>query len=231
MTPSCAFRRNNLEAIAAAFVEVLELAQELKLLKLGVVSLDGTHIRANASKDRNVTYQRAQQLRMQLRQDVDALLARAEEADQQQEDPQALPEELARREKLLRKMEEACARLEARARERAAAERAEYERQVAARPGREGSAPGPRPKPPQETPAPQEQINLTDPESRLMRQSQREGYTQSYNCQAVVDAGGSQWIVGQRVSECANDAGQLEPDLQSIPATLGQPERVLADCG
>ena len=77
----CTFRRNNLEAIARAFVDVLELAQELKLLKLGTVSLDGTHIKASASKDKNVTYERAQQLRTQLRQDVNDLLQQAERAD------------------------------------------------------------------------------------------------------------------------------------------------------
>jgi transposase len=227
----CAFRRNNLQAIAVSFVDVLELARELKLLQLGAVSLDGTHIRASASKDKNVTYERAQQLRTQLRQDVHQLLQQAESADQKDEDPQQLPQEIARREKLLQKMDAACAQLEARAQARAAAERADYERKVAAREEREGSAKGPEPKPPQATPAPDEQINLTDPDARLMRKSKREGYTQSYNAQAVVAAGGSQLIVGQRVSDCASDAGQLEPDLQSIPETLGQPPTALADCG
>jgi len=227
----CAFRRNNFEAIAVAFVDVLELARELKLLKLGTVSLDGTHIKASASKDKNVTYERAQQLRTQLRQDVNELLQQAEGVDQQNEDPQALPKEIARREKLLQKMDAACARLEQRAQEHAATERAEYERKVQARQQREGAAKGPTPKPPQDTPEPDEQINLTDPDARLMRKSKRESYTQSYNAQAVVDAGGSQVIVGQRVSDCASDAGQLEPDLQSIPPTLGAPDQALADCG
>jgi transposase len=227
----CAFRRNNLQAIAVSFVDVLELARELKLLQLGTVSLDGTHIRASASKDKNVTYERAQQLRTQLRQDVHQLLQQAESADQKDEDPQQLPQEIARREKLLQKMDAACAQLEARAQARAAAERADYERKVAAREQREGSTKGPEPKPPQATPAPDEQINLTDPDARLMRKSKREGYTQSYNAQAVVAAGGSQLIVGQRVSDCASDAGQLEPDLQSIPEILGQPTTALADCG
>lgn len=227
----CAFRRNNLDAIAAAFVDVLELAKELQLLKLGTVSLDGTHIKANASKDKNVTYERAQQLRAQLRQDVNALLHQAERADQQTDDPQALPTEIARRQKLLQKMDQACAQLEQRAQERAERERADYERKVAARQAREGSAKGPEPKPPQATPAPDEQINLTDPDARLMRKSKRESYTQSYNCQAAVDAGESRLIVGQRLTDCASDGGQLEPDLQSIPATLGQPDRALADCG
>jgi transposase len=224
----CAFRRNNLDAIAAAFVNVLELARELQLLSLGVVSLDGTHIKANASKDKNVTYQRARDLRTQLRTDVQELLQQAERADQQDQDPQQLPKAIARREKLLAKMDQACARLEERAQARAAAQRAEYERKVAARQERGGT--GPRPKPPSATPGPDEQINLTDPEARLMRKNKREGYTQSYNAQAVVDTA-SRLMVGQRVCACPSDAGQLEPDLQSIPAVLGEPSAALADCG
>ena len=235
----CTFRRNNLEAVAAAFVDVLELARELRLLKLGCVSLDGTHIRASASKDKNVTYQRACELRAQLRLDVDALLAQAEASDREDTDPQALPKEIARREKLLGKMDTACAQLEARAQARAEVERAEYERKVAARAEREGSAKGPEPKPPRATPEPDEQINLSDPDARLMRKSKREGYTQSYNAQAIVDADGSQLIpsaasgqaLGQRVSTCAADVGETEADLAAIPPSLGLPNAALADCG
>jgi len=228
----CAFRRNNLEAIAQAFVEVLELARELQLLQVGVVSVDGTHLKANASRDKNLTYERAQQLRTQLRAEVNELLQRAEQADQKDEDPQKLPQEIARREKLLEKMEAACAQLEARAQARAEAERAGYERKLAEREQREPSRKGPPLKPPGATgPRPREQINLTDADARIMRKSQRESFSQSYNAQVVVEAGGSQLIVGQRVSNCASDAGQLEPDLDSIPASLGQPHTVLADCG
>jgi hypothetical protein len=79
--------------VAAAFGDVLELARELRLLKLGCVSLDGTHLRASASKDQNVTYQRAGELRTQLRLDVDELLAQAERSDREDSDPQALPAE------------------------------------------------------------------------------------------------------------------------------------------
>jgi transposase len=227
----CAFRRNNFDAIAAAFVEVLELAQELKLLHLGTVSLDGTHLKANAAKDQNITYARATKLRSELQADVKELLEQAEVADGQAPDGQKLPAEIARREKLLSKMDEACVRMEARAKARAASEQAEYERKVAAREQRPGQEKGPHPKPPSQTPAPDEQINLTDAEAKLMRKSKREGYTQSYNAQAVVDADGSCLIVGQRVCDCPSDAGELEADVASIPASLGQPTKVLADCG
>jgi len=227
----CTFRRNNLEAIAQAFVDVLELARELKLLQLGVVSLDGTHLRASASKDKNLTYQRAQQLRAQLKADVARLLEQAEAADQREEDPQRLPAEIARREKLLAKMEAACAQLEARAKARAEAERTEYERKLVQRQQREPGRKGAPPKPPEATVGSKEQINLTDADARIMCKSRRESFQQSYNAQVVVDAGGSQLIVGQRVSNSASDAGQLEPDLESIPAGLGQPHTVLADCG
>ena len=227
----CAFRRNNLAALATAFVDVLELARELKLLQLGTVSLDGTPIKASAAKDQNVTYARAQALRTQLQADVAQLLQQAESADQKSDDPQALPQEIARREKLRQKMDAACAQLEARARARAAAEQAGYEARLAAREQRAGSAKGPAPQPPKRTPEPDEPINLTDPDARLMRKNKSEGYTQSYNCQAAVDAEGSQLIVGQRVTDCASDAGQLDPGLASIPKTSGTPTAALADCG
>jgi hypothetical protein len=227
----CAFRRNNFEAIARAFVDVLELAKELKLLHLGTVSLDGTHLKASAARDKNVTYERARQLRAQLRLDVNQLLTQAEQADAKDQDGQKLPEEIARREKLLAKMDEACAQLEARARARAEQERAEYESKVAAREQREGNKKGRDHKPPEDTPGPDERINLTDADASLMRKGKSEGYTQSYNAQAVVDADGSRLIVGQCMSTCPSDQGQLVADVQSIPATLGQPTAVLADCG
>jgi len=128
-------------------------------------------------------------------------------------------------------MDQACAHLKARAQARAQRERLEYERKVAARAAREGSAQGPHPQPPSETPRPDEQINLTEADAPLMRKSKREGYTQSNNAQAVVDADGSQLVVGQRVSTCAADVGETEADLASIPATLGAPTAALADCG
>ena len=109
------FRRSNKVAIEAAFLQVLLLARETGLLRLGTVSIDGTKLDANASKIRSVRYDRAKQLRARLAADIATLTAQAEAADAENRDPQALPVELARREVLKAKLDAACARLEAEA--------------------------------------------------------------------------------------------------------------------
>ncbi|CAB4244001.1 transposase [Methylacidimicrobium sp. AP8] len=228
----CRFRRENFAAVADCFLKVLELAREMKLLKVGVVSVDGTKIRANASKHRNVTYERAGELVELLRADVADLLKRAEEADRREEaDPGKLPEEIGRRERLQAKLEEAQRRLEERAKERAERERADYERKVKEREARKGSAKGRHIHPPEEKPGAEEQSNLTDPESRLMRKSRNEAFEQSYNAQAAVDAEGSALVLSARVSVCANDAGELEADVRAIPTEAGRVRAVLVDTG
>jgi hypothetical protein len=210
----------------------LELARELGLLKVGTVSIDGTHLRANASKHHSVSYERAGQLREQLQQEVEQLLEEAEQADRDSEqDPQQLPEELSRREKLKAKMDRAREQLEARAKARAAAEQADFERKVRDREARRGARKGRQIKPPKEDPEPHEQMNLTDADSRLMRKNKRSSYEQCYNAQAVVDAEGSQLILGARVSTCASDRRELVEDVRSIPASLGTPGELLADSG
>ena len=159
-------------------------------------------------------------------------MERAEAADDgAAEDPQALPKEIARRQALCERLDAARRRLEAQAKARAAAERADYEAKVAARAGRKGRAKGKQPKPPEGTPRGGEQSNLSDPDSRLMRKSKRHEFRQAYNAQAVVDAGGSQLIVGARVSNCASDRNELVADIEAIAADLGRPETVLADNG
>ena len=209
-------------------MQVLLLAKELKLLRVGLVSVDGSKFKANASKHRSVTYERAGALIAQLEGEIAALLSRAEAADVAgEEDPQALPQEIARREALRDKLDAARRHLEA----RAAAEREAHEAKVAAREKRRGRAKGKHPKPPAETPAADAQSNLSDPDSRLMRKSKQHEYRQAYNAQAAVDAGGSQLIVSARVSQCASDRNDLVADIAAIPAVLGRPETVLADNG
>lgn len=227
------FRRENLEAVSACFVRVLELAREMKVLKVGMVSTDGTHIRANASKHKSVTYRRAGELVERLEEDVKELLGKAELADRTEElDGQRLPDEIARREALKEKLAEARRRIEERAQRRAQAERQEYEEKVAARVQRQGRSKGGAPKPPSETgPRAEEQENLVDGDSRLMRKSNRSPYEQSYNAQAVVDAEGSQLILGARISRQGIDQRELARNIEAVPASIGRPTCVLADSG
>ena len=225
-----AFRRENAEAFAAAFAQVLLLAKELGLLKLGTVSIDGTKIDANASKIRSVRYDRAKALREQLDKDIAALMARAEAADAADApDPQVLPEEIARRQALRDKLDAACARLEAEAAARAAEEQPAYEDKKRAHEARGGR--GRAPKEPDDTPPPDAQSNLTDPDSALMRKSKRHEYRQAYNAQAVVDADGSQLVLTSHVSQNASDAPTFRETIDRLCEEVGQPTTILGDSG
>jgi transposase len=223
------FRRTNKGAFEAAFLEVMLLARETGLLKLGTVSIDGTKIDADASKIRSVRYDRAQVLREKLAADIAALTAKAEAADAEEEDPQALPQEIARRAALKEKLDAACARLEAEAKARAEAERPEYERKAVyqAKRGRRGRPP----KPPEETPPPDRQTNLTDPDSALMRRSDAHEYRQAYNAQAVVCAEGSQLILATNLVATPADAPSFAATVLAMENTVGLPRTVLADAG
>ena len=228
----CTFRRVNFEAVSEAFLQVLQLARKLRILKVGTVSVDGTHIRANASKDKNVRYDRAGELEQQLQLDIAELLQQAEQTDQREDnDGQSLPKEIARRERLLMKMQKARADLEERAKARAASKQADYEKKVRDRDQRAGKSKGKEILPPKDTPDDHEQANLTDSDSRLMRKNRREGYTQSFNGQAAVDVDGSQMILSNHVTTCASDANELEPAVNGIPDSVGKASSVLADTG
>ena len=222
------FRRENLAAFTAAFAHVLLIAKEMGLLTLGTVSIDGTKIDANASKIKSLRYDRAKALRERLAEDIAALTAQAEAADiEDAEDGQALPAEIARREVLKAKLDEACARLEADARAEAQEERAGYDQKVAAWEGRNRR--GRKPKPPDDAPPPARQINLTDPDSKLMRKSKRHEFRQAYNAQAVAD--GSQLVLTTNVAQTPSDAPTFEETIVQLRDTLGQPETILGDAG
>ena len=226
----CTFRRENFAAIEEAFLQVLTLAKELRILKVGTVSVDGTKIDANANIHKSVRYDRAVELREQLKLEITELMKKAETADAAGEkEAAALPKEIAHREKLRAKMDAACQRLEAQARARAEQERKEYDKKKQDHDDRGGA--GRPPVPPSETPRPQEQSNLTDPESRIMRKSKRSEYRQSYNAQAGVDADGTQLMLSATLSQCASDANELVPTVAAIPDQIGKPETVLADTG
>jgi transposase len=220
----CTFRRENGALVREAFQQVLRLARQMGLLKVGTVSVDGTHIKANASKHKSVRYDRAGELEEQLRQDIAKLLEQADASDREDRpDDQELPQEIARRERLREKMLEARRQLEQRAREQAAT-KAEGEDGDDDEPKSGAGSTGAVPKDSQ-------QINLTDPESALMRKSRRDSYEQAYNAQAVVDAEGSQMVLATDVIRTPSDANQLEPALKGVTEAVGPVQRMLADGG
>jgi transposase len=231
------FRRRFLKQIEALFVEVLKLAREMGLLKMGTVALDGTKIHANASRHSALSYEHAGKIEAQLKAEVTELLAKAEASDQADvPDGMSIPGELARRKTRLAKLAEAWAKIEARAKERFEREQAEYEARLAVRKAKTeatGKKPsGKPPQPPVDGPLPTDQINLTDEESRIMPVAGG-GFEQCYNAQAVV-AADSLLVVATDVVQAANDKQQLEPmveKLKALPEELGQVETLLADNG
>lgn len=228
----CKFRRENFSAVAEAFLQTLCLARAAGLLKVGTVSVDGTLIKANASKYKTVTYGRACEIEKRLKEEVNELLEKAEGADRSDEaDGQRLPAELHGRQKLKAKLAAAREELERRARRDAQAKMPEYEAKVEAREKRNGSSKGGQPKPPKEVPEDDAKINLTDADAKLMRKNKRSDWQQAYNCQAAVDADGSQLVLSCHVSTCASDANELERAVEAIPEELGAVKAVLADTG
>ena len=231
------FRRRFLREIENLFVHVLGVAREIGVLKLGTVGLDGTKIHANASRHSALSYEHANKIEAQLKAEVADLLRRAEAADQADiPDGMQVPEELARREKRLVEIARAKAVIEARAKERHARERAEYEARMAereAKAAQTGKKPGGRaPRPPVEGPFPTDQVNLTDEESRIMPVADG-GFEQCYNAQAVV-AADSLLVIAVDVVQAPNDKQQIEPMLGKIaelPAQLGKVGELLADNG
>ena len=232
-----AFRRRFLKPIEGLFVQVLLLAREMGMLKIGTVALDGTKIHANASRHSALSYEHAGRIEAQLKAEVADLIARAESADQADiPDGMSIPEELERREKRLAKLAEARAKIEARAKERYEREKAEHEAKMAAREAKAkatGKKPGGKPpEPPVGGARPTDQINLTDEESRIMPVAGG-GFDQCYNAQAVV-AAESLLVVAAHVVQAPNDKQQIEPMLkriEALPAELGKPDTLLADTG
>jgi transposase len=219
----CTFRRENGVLVREAFAQVLRLAREMKLLKVGTVAVDGTHIKANASKHKSVRYDRAGELEKQLRQDIEELLAQADASDREDRpDGQELPKEIARREQLRERMLEARRQLEERERGQEARLSEDEDGEEPPKSAGGGS---------KVAPEDSKQINLTDPESALMRKSRRHSYEQAYNAQAVVCAEGSQLILAADVTRTPSDANQLEAALEGVTEAVGPVQRMLADGG
>ncbi|MCQ4323304.1 transposase, partial [Stutzerimonas stutzeri] len=221
-------------------VQVLQMAQEMRLLTLGTISLDGTKIHANASRHSALSHGHIEQLENQLKREVQTLFALAEQADQSAvPDGINLPEEIARRETRLAAMAEAKSKIQARAKARFAKEQAEYQAKLAQREEKaEASGKKPRgkaPKPPIAGPTVKDQINLTDEDSRIMPVFGG-GFEQAYNAhnaQAAVDTT-SMRVVAPAVTQACNDKEQVVPmlaQLAELPATLDKPSELLTDSG
>ena len=212
------FRKIHLEALKQLFQQVLRLALEAGALRLGRVALDGTKMKANASKHKAMSWGRMKEAEKQIREEVKQMLAEAAEADAAEDarygpekTGQELPEQLQRRQTRLEKIRQAQKALQQRAREKAATQDQPPEKIRKAKP------------------RDKEQYNFSDPESRIMKGG--DGFLQAYNAQAAVE-GVCQLIVGQRVTQAANDKEQLLPLLEAVEQQSGQrPEEVLADSG
>lgn len=181
-----------------------------------------------------MSYERAGELIAQLELEVETLLKKAEEADSiPLQDGLSIPEEIARREERKARLEAARHVIEQRARERAGAAQPAYESKVAARQAKREAGKKPRgkePEPPSAAPAPKDQYNFTDPESRIMKAGSGAHFEQAYNAQAAVDTE-SLLIAGVRVSAAPNDKEQLGPTFAAVPVSLGPVEEVLVDSG
>jgi len=241
-----AFRQRHLEALAGLFVQVLQLCQKAGLVKLGHVAIDGTKIKANASKHKAMSYDRMEEATQRLRREMEELLRSAAATDAA-EDAQhgkgkrgdELPAELARRQSRLEKIRAAKADLEREAKEKAEKERVEAEAKIAkrrekeARTGKKAGGHDPQvPDPEQAKPDPKAQRNFTDPESRIMPDGANKGsYVQGYNAQAAVDSQ-AQIIVAAEVTQETNDSRQLVPMIKQVVANAGSMAiAVSADAG
>ena len=209
------FRKLHLQALESLFQQMLRLTLETGTMKLGRVALDGSKVKAHASKHKAMSYERMQETEKRLREEVRKLLKQAEAADKEEDSRYGrdrrgdeLPEELQRRETRIGRIREAKRALEERAREQAKSEGKDPEKAQ---------------------PAPKAQYNFTDPESRI--QKGPDGFVQGYNTQVAVEPI-FQLIVGQRVTQAANDKQQMKLLVEAIQEQSGQkPEGVLADSG
>ena len=230
------FRKRHLKALEGLFVQVLKLAETAGLVKLGHVALDGTKIKANASKHKAMSYERMKTRESELRAEVQRRLAAAEAADAAEDAEHGadkrgdeLPDWVADKERRIARIKAAKAEIEAEAKALAEEEKRRRAEADAKREAEGRKRPGKEPAPVSEEPDPKAQKNFTDPESRIMKS--KDGFVQAYNAQAAVDAH-AQIIVAHDVAQTPADHGQLVPMVDRIEANLGRkPDQVSADNG
>ena len=230
------FRKRHLKALAGLFVQVLKLCEKAGLVKLGHVALDGSKIKANASKHKAMSYERMEKRAAELEAEVAKWLSSAEAADAGEDKlygrdktGEEMPDWVADKKRRAETIRAAKAALEAEA--KAAAE-AKVKEEAAAEEKRQAEGrkkPGPKAASRSGEPDPKAQKNFTDPESRIMKS--KDGFVQAFNAQAAVDAE-AQVIVAQGVTQDANDRRQLVPMTDAIQTNLGRkPEQLSADSG
>jgi transposase len=229
------FRKRHLKALAFLFVQVLKLAEKAGLVKLGHVALDGTKIKANASKHKAMSYDRMKKREVELKGEVDRWLKAAEAADAQEDKLHGtkrgdeMPDWVADKQKRLEKIREAKAELEAEAKAAAQEEMRRREKAEEQRKAQGRKKNGKTPAPPKKEPGGKTQRNFTDPESRILKT--KDGYIQGYNAQAAVDAE-AQIIVAHSLTQSMSDQDQLVPLMDGIKNNLGRkPKEASADAG
>jgi len=233
-----AFRRRHLKGLSSLFVHVLRLCQKAGLVKLGHVSLDGTKVKANASKHKAMSYARMEKSAKELEEEVARLLSEAQKVDEQEDKlfgkgkgGDELPEDLRFKESRLRKIREAMKSLEAEAKQKAEQEREAQKKQEEALAKKGQKHKGRKRREPSEKPDGKAQRNFTDPQSRIMKDGASKSFEQCYNCQAATDE--SQVIVATGVTQEPNDKQQVKPMVEAIKANLDGrvPEKMTKDSG
>ncbi len=233
------FRRRHLTALSGLFVQILQLCRKVGLVKLGHVSLDGTKVKANASKHKAMSYGRMARKLDELEEEVQRIFAEAEAVDAAEDAlygkgkrGDELPEELRFRDSRIKKIKEAMESIKQEAKARSDAKRREIAEKEQSLKERGQKRKGKKPKEPSDDPDPKAQRNFTDPDSRIMKDGASKSFEQAYNCQAAVDDT-SQIIVAANVTQQTNDKQQVEPMVEAIKENTGgdTPEKLSADTG
>jgi len=231
------FRKRFIEELKPLFAQILMIAHTMGVLKLGKISLDGTKVKANASKHKALSWEHACKLEKKIHAEIEALLRQAEEADEKElTEGMSIPDELTRREERLETIARAKAEIQRRASERYGREKEAYEKKMAERKVKEQKSGkksrGRKPKPPSLGPKKTDQLNLTDEDSRIMPTSGG-GFDQTYNAQAGVDMD-SMFIVENHVTQQPNDKQEIKPALENLatlPERLGKVDALAGDTG
>jgi len=232
------FRKTHLKALAGLFVGVLQLCQKAGLVKLGHIALDGTKVKANASKHKAMSYNRMDKTLAQLEAEVEQLLAEAQAVDEEEDARygkgkriEELPEDLRRRQDRIAKIQQAKQSLEDEAQAKADAKRQAIQEQEEALKKAGKMRKGKPPKDPSDTPDSKAQRNFTDPESRIMKDGASKSFEQAYNCQIASDEQ-AQIIVGTNVTQETNDKQQVQPVIEDVKERTGQtPRKASLDAG